>query len=664
MADISVEEINRLLSIFGDLSGASADVARTLIQVSQLNQTQLGTGQQLITAERRKIDLARQQEEREIAIAGVFKTLSSTMVSTIQGFTSVTSQLYASTNAFQSAQIGVDGFSSVMKSLLTVLESGSGLLGLFSRSVGFGLSIFTKVVNSGLDIAVGVIKFRLEAAKTITDLFVNLNKQGAMFGGNLNLLLDSAKESGINLQEFGRFVQSSIEALSGFGGTIAQSAVKVGNLTNRIAEVDEPLLAMYGSFQSLAEATAQYMNLQKRLGQSEIANTTDQATAVSEYLRNQRLLTELTGKNVQEQQREIERRRTIAAYTEALRQEEDQTTRNQIEFVVGLAGEYGPKMQQAIQDFYQNNGQLINEQSITTARMNKPVFDMLSQMLAATRQAPDQFKSSMGSIAQASRDGILSMQTVMSETGMFMLNASRRGGAVLDIIGEVGGNVRRVDAAISKLPETLDRFRFEQEGAKAGSAFFTGAIREQNNLQKEIDAAVRDQLGSLPDIVSAAMKLNSAFIKAQTGISEVVNALLGKGPALADALENFKNQLEKAFEALLGSNNQNRPTQPLPGIGTPGAGLPGPVLASARIGISADNISALVASLAQDRQELPTVQPAAAAAPAAATTVSVPAMNLDPLLAALQEQTTLNTEIRDQLRDSNDIQRRIYQATV
>lgn len=556
------ESLGILSSTVTTLTAAQEAMLQGLVQVNNANQAAANSTLKSVNARTIENELLAKREERERALISVFQQLGSGIVRSITGLGNFTAQLYTTSSIFDTAKVTFTALADITKDLSKIISNTLGIFGRWGSSVG---SIFEKIVNSGVDIALTALKNRIEQAQIISDTFTNMGKAGATFGGSLDKMIEAARSSQLNLQEFGKFVAGNLQNLTGYGQSVSQSAAAIGRLTVQVANLDPALLVLKGSYGELAASTAEYMALQRQIGIAERTDSEQTRNSVRNYIRLQNELSEITGRSAAEQKRAEEQRRQVAAYQMAA-SKLDGDARTNIMGLMTLFDQMGPDMASAMQEFFANNGQMINAQNITFATMNKEMFDMGVQMLSAIRQPTDEFKKSIAATAQGFTPAIRASQATMDQTGLLMLAGSKVGGDVVGMLGRTTAAMVPFLNNLEKLPEVLNKLVTEASGSAGGT---TGTLRTgidlQNQLKKKIDELAIANLAELPKIIEATGKISLALVSTDTALNNLARGITS-GNGVLNALEQFKNEMTTVVTNIFGPGTP-RPTTGRAGLG-------------------------------------------------------------------------------------------------
>lgn len=545
---VTPEQIQALANSLQITSGAFNDLLAGLVQVNNANQAAANSTLKNINARTVETELLQKRNEREQAMISLFQSLGSGITRTIMGLGNFTTQLYTSTNAFSAAKVSFEAFSDVFKTVTKIIKETAGV---FSFLKGAG-NVFETLANAGLDLAMNAFKNRLEQAQIITTTFESVGKAGATFGGSLNELYNAASKSGINLQEFGKFVAANIVNLAGYGQSVAKSAASIGQLTLAVGEQAPELLALKGSYKDLGEAAAEYMALQRQMGKVEVANSRETRNAVVDYIRQQNLLTEITGKSAAEQKRQAEERRNVAAYNvEASKL--SQVERNNLEMVMNLAGSVAPEVHNFMLEFFGNQGRIMNAQNVTLANQFPELLQMFTGLLGNLNQPAEQFAKNMGASVQAGMPAVKAQMEQYNQIGFLQLGNSRVANEFIQTIARVIAGLQKADPALSNLGGTVDDINKQFAAGRLDTQTSIAAtlIQDQNKRLVEIDGIVKENFKTIRDITNASNKIAKAIIETEKGLSSVANAII-TGGGVKDSLTKFSNALKDALSKVLG----------------------------------------------------------------------------------------------------------------
>ena len=159
--------------------------------------------------------------------------------------------------------------------------------GIFSTTLSLaasGLSAFTGFLTDSLD------------------KWTDLSSVGASFNNNLIELRQTAAQSNLSIGEFSDLVRKNSTYLAAFGGTVTEGAKRIGDLSKnlRSGEIGENLFSMGYTISEINGGLGNYLELQTRLGRSELKDQKAMTNGSVEYLKQLDLLAKITGQNREE----------------------------------------------------------------------------------------------------------------------------------------------------------------------------------------------------------------------------------------------------------------------------------------------------------------------------------------------------------------------------
>lgn len=148
-----------------------------------------------------------------------------------------------------------------------------------------------------------------------------LAKTGLAGEANTDSLLKTAQQFGVvsdtQLPQFSQMLASNSEMLAKFGGTAAQGVKAFADVSENIQRtgVQTQLLAMGMSIESINTGTAGFLKTQQmsgaamqRAGEDQKAYTARMSAGAEDYIKQMDILSKLTGKSAEAQQKEMEER--------------------------------------------------------------------------------------------------------------------------------------------------------------------------------------------------------------------------------------------------------------------------------------------------------------------------------------------------------------------
>ncbi len=618
-------------------------------------------------------------QERAAKLESGWGGLLAAGVGLVATLNSATSSVYGSDKAFTSLIPTLDAFSSTTKAIITAfgeLGSGASVAGF---SLGKASEGAAKIVNVGVDIVSNAAKFQLETAQKVADSYVEASKAGAGFATGIESLARDAKSAGLPMQMYTKILTTNIEAIGNFGIGVSNGAMKLADMASDIGRTDHQLLAMYGGFEGLSKGIADYMDLQTQLGQNNKISSKEQISGATEYLRRQRELTDITGKNAEQLKKEEQERRTRLDYTLKLGRLGEVAQKN-VQEGMAVAGKiFGTSGAKYAEEYFATGGKVISEEGLRYQAMNREAANTIGQMLDTADQSREGFRTSYSKVL--SDNATLLEAAARANEDLATINRAANNDIIrgmAETSSSIIANLNLIKNAGSITAEIESKRQAEMDSATKG---FATAIERLTESQMKIDASVVKNMSQMDKLVGFLYDQQQKIIDAQDKVINVINAIT------TGSFTDFKKALSELTLFMMGKmgddlkKNQGQAAAPS-----------APVVSQAGQGqqVLLNQIDQNNAKLAADRaayeERVRKAQEAKAtdnkradggvaygptltgeAGPEAHIPLknnSIP-MNIDfgPVIQAMNQQSRLTEELISQVRDSKDVQERILNAS-
>jgi ElaB/YqjD/DUF883 family membrane-anchored ribosome-binding protein len=251
-------------------------------------------------------------------------------------------------------------------------------LGLLTGSIGVvagGLYNFAEELLIGGDRIsdfaqhVPLIGNRLQTLAQVLDenidSFRSMTEVGVDFGGSIFNLRYQAAQSGLSLETFNNVVRDNSESLALFGGS-ANAGARIFTQVSRIvqSQFGRQFSALGLTMEETAEYTADYLDLQRRLGRTERMDAQQLAEGTQAYILQIDRLARITGKRREQIEAELEEQRMDAVFASFLSGLDEPVRQNVQEAVAGIDQE----LQQGVQDMFSTGGSLASEEAQNLAQ--------------------------------------------------------------------------------------------------------------------------------------------------------------------------------------------------------------------------------------------------------------------------------------------------------
>lgn len=213
-------------------------------------------------------------------------------------------------SSFKQIDADGQGMGSALTSIAGPAASSIGKMGTAGKIAGGALNALAFVAG----LAMGVFD---STAKT----FYDLTKSGATFGGDMIAMRNAASASGSTLEDFGKAVGGNIKGLSSFSGGSTNGAMALTNLTREARNNQRELTRLGISYRDTPEFLAGFVGDLSNAGfslQSFGGDFGRVAKVAVTYRKDLQALSEITGKNLADQEAESKKLATDSAFQSVL----------------------------------------------------------------------------------------------------------------------------------------------------------------------------------------------------------------------------------------------------------------------------------------------------------------------------------------------------------
>ena len=262
---------------------------------------------------------------------------------TVSGMTNLSSSITGSGAAFTAVIPILNTMQTVIGSMIASFSAlTSGILGSVPR-IGSALKGVNEKIALGIgksvEIIFGAATAQVSATQNLANSFLTLSNSGMIFGGSLTKAQAQAAAAGMSLETFASFATKNASALAMLSGNAQTSAINVARISK---DLGPGLVSLYGGFENLGSAVADYMAMQTMVGKDAVKDQKSLTEGAKAYLLNQKELSNLTGKDVTRLKQEQEARLKVAAYQAKLGEmtaDQAQQTQNAISQITAKYGE-------------------------------------------------------------------------------------------------------------------------------------------------------------------------------------------------------------------------------------------------------------------------------------------------------------------------------------
>ena len=262
---------------------------------------------------------------------------------TVSGMTNLSSSITGSGAAFTAVIPILNTMQTVIGSMIASFSAlTSGILGSVPI-IGSALKGVNEKIALGIgksvEIIFGAATAQVSATQNLANSFLTLSNSGMIFGGSLTKAQAQAAAAGMSLETFASFATKNASALAMLSGNAQTSAINVARISK---DLGPGLVSLYGGFENLGSAVADYMAMQTMVGKDAVKDQKSLTEGAKAYLLNQKELSNLTGKDVTRLKQEQEARLKVAAYQAKLGEmttDQAQQTQNAISQITAKYGE-------------------------------------------------------------------------------------------------------------------------------------------------------------------------------------------------------------------------------------------------------------------------------------------------------------------------------------
>ena len=502
------------------------------------------------------------EEQREKSIVeGIKKTING-LQQFAGGAVSASQSMYNSDNAFTAVIPTLNLLGDTVKNITSALSSFTSgipylgaLFGAADAAVGVVIDLTTKVVTA-----------QLENAQKMVNDYNAVSKAGMTFGADLTKLTEMSAKAGMSMSTFTKFVTNNIESLSSFGGGIERSAAQVGILAGRIATDNKALLTIYGGFEGLASATADYGSMLAGIGIDVTRSNKMSQKAVEDYLISQKELTAITGKSAATQKKEEEDRRKHAAYQirmAALERTNADGAAN-VRRNISVFGAVSKEAADFATEVFNTQGKVTSNQALMFQSQYPELAATIrkTQDDAITQNAAD-FRKNQAAYLQ-DRAPLLK-QEAEKFGSTFELSAGGVKNAMLDLRDSVSSGVI---GSFSKLNDILQQVNIQEDNRKK--------LLEQNNIKDKDGKTVGPIVGQvIESLENFKIGMDDATAKSLPQIGQITKNLIGIQTALSTAfldnpkiMDDMVTKFTGLIKDLLDKAGYGKPTSPGPRPGS------------------------------------------------------------------------------------------------
>jgi hypothetical protein len=345
-------------------------------------------------------DLAKQMKDAAVGAKGFAQAQENLFKSLGKSVTEYTKAMYK-------GEQGAKAFSNS----IDVVTDALGVLALIILPLR-GISLVTKGVVAGLFAMGKATKMAGEQGDKLYKTYQDLNKAGAATAGGMTEVFNNMQKLGYGIEELDKMtaiIKENAEALSNFGGTVADGTKQFANAASEIqrSEVGKSLQMLGKTPDDINRGVALFVRQQQQAGVSSANINKNLAEQSAAYIKNLDLLSRLTGKDADALQAKLDDAMAEDAFNQTIYELKKKAAMGDVE-AGRLATEYENAARRlsgdSLKEFQRGVGGDISAMSKTTLVAADAIGTIGTKAFTASgyidkvAKGADQFRESMGGL--------------------------------------------------------------------------------------------------------------------------------------------------------------------------------------------------------------------------------------------------------------------------
>ena len=416
-----------------------------------------------------------------------------------RGFGQVTAMLGGLAHEFMGGATSISDFSSHITGALSAIP------------------IVGPLVGGALQLLIGVVDNNIAT-------FREMSQVGADFGDSIFGAKLAATQAGVSLETFQNVVTSNSQALALFAGGASEGAKRFANISGMIQKNFGPQFSKLGmTMEETAEYTADYLELQTRLGRSQRMTDSQLSQGVANTVMEIDKLARVTGKRrdqiMKEMKDNMEDKRLKLIFNTM-----DQAAQQNLNGVLTMMDAASPDLKNAITEMVATGGVPLNAMGQDLIRLNPNLAEM-SAGLKDGSVSQEEFMAEIRKTAEMA-DNLTDAQKQQYSTLAAM--GSEVGSAIIEIIG-----MKNAGKALTQAQkDQLAAF----EAREKATADFERVLQETKN--KIMDALINS---GVFDTIATMMGDFTAWLGSPDGIKRIEEFTTTLSTKFKELLEAFKS---------------------------------------------------------------------------------------------------------------------------
>jgi hypothetical protein len=476
-------------------------------------------------------------EQRNKALAEGFIKAVAGAKNFASGSISASQSVYNANDAFQAAVPTLDLLSTAAKDVAQVIATAfSGL-----PYVGALLGATAQGASAYIEISTQLAKANFENASKYMKTYSELSSVGVTFGGDLTELGNKTHDLGISLDSYATFVKQSKDSLSQFGDGTTSASMRIATMGKEVRNANINLAAMYGTVEDFDSALAGYSGMLASYGVDTVKNQDNIKASSASYLRVFKDLTDLTGKSLDAQIKDEEKRRENSAYEDAMSEAAARSAADKndhsfeaLRVAVATATKLvGPGFDQVMTELVGHQGEVRS----VTSTVIKEQAPAISEILRATEEMARSGKYSAKEIQEYMADQVqihrAEIESDKQRLSEMTKNTDASTDEFLTALRKAKSGLIETEDARSNALATIKKQATEATAApKQAAKDFVEAVNQLQNFKIQMDKYTADHLGELGSSAEKLIKFQKDLQEIFGGDSGFQKAMLALIPAL------------------------------------------------------------------------------------------------------------------------------------
>ena len=381
---------------------------------------------------------------------------------------------------------------SAAKGLGEELLIGGNTLSDFTRHI---TGVISEIPVFGSAIG-GLSQLFVSVLDNQVDVFRNLSSAGVDFGGSLFDIQHAATRANLSLETYQQVVTTNSESLALLGGNATKGAKIFTNVSNTVQQSGERFAALGMTMEETAQYTADYLELQTRLGRAQRTDQAQLAAGAESYIMQLDKLAKVTGKQRDQIAQEMKQQAMddrIKAMFAGMEGTQSAALTGMLSLIEGAS----PDIADATKEMMATGGVPVSDFAKSMQRLNPRLGEMAAGLM----------------------DGTVSQEEYLAEvrrTGAMMNDMSEEQRRMIGITAATGNTMlaaNREFLGVSELGAGMEEAASAQQAAaERGSS---GLLAFQRNLQ------------DLRNVIVGRILDSGIFQNLEEGFSGIVDSVMG-----------------------------------------------------------------------------------------------------------------------------------------